>query len=78
MPVNTVTSNAKPPKSSRVEDLAGGTLVKWDGKPYVILIYDNNVSHIGAVSLVDGGYITPETLVTVIPAGEILTIVVGG
>jgi hypothetical protein len=73
MPYNN-TSNVN---SSRVEDLKGGTLVRWSGKTYVVLLYDKNPAGIGAVALEDGGYLAPNTTVEAIPAGEVLTITVG-
>jgi hypothetical protein len=76
MPYNKTTSRVKI-STKKVEDLKGGTLVRWSGKPYVVLLYDKNPAGIGAVALEDGGYLTPDTIVEVIPAGEVFTITVG-
>ena len=77
MPLNEITPRITEKNRSKVEELEGGTLVRWSGMPYIVLLYDNNASRIGAVSLYDGGYLSPETLVEVIPAGDVLTITVG-
>ena len=77
MPINIVSPSTTKPKNVRVETLEGGTLVRYSDTIYIVLLYDNNASRIGAVSLYDGGYLSPETLVEVIPAGDVLTITVG-
>lgn len=76
MPINIVSPSTTKPKNVRVETLEGGTLVRYSGTIYIVLLWKNHAK-IGAVSLYDGGYLTPETLVEVIPAGDVLTITVG-
>ncbi len=78
MPINTVTiSTTRKPRSKKVKDFEGGTLVRYSGGIYVVLLWNNNMSQIGAVSLADGGYLNPDTIVEVVPAGDIVTITVG-
>lgn len=61
-------------KKGKISSFEGGTLVLYEGKIYIVLLYVDNPSHIGAISLTDGGYLMPSTVVVPLQPGEIVTV----
>ena len=61
-------------QKGRIASFEGGTLVLFEGKVYIVLLYVDNPGHIGAVSLTDGGYLMPSTVVVPLQPGETVTV----
>jgi hypothetical protein len=75
--MNRISPSTTRKPNGKVKDLKNGSIVRWGGGFYVVLLYMANASQIGAVSLQDGGYLTPDTVVEIVPAGDVLTLTVG-
>lgn len=81
--MNTIEFQSRVPVKAKVKDLPGGTLVKWynvyddSTEVYMVVLYKNNSAGIGAVSILDGGYLFPDTEVEVLTKGETITITCG-
>jgi hypothetical protein len=79
---NTIEISNPLPSKVKVETLEGGTLVRssimGEERIYVVLVNKSNPARITAVSLVDGGYLSPGSLVVPMKSGEKATITAGG
>jgi len=76
--MNSVKEFALLPKRVMVKDAPENNIVVWGAKYYMRTTFQQNPARIAAVSLHDGGYLTPETMVEVVPNGTVLKITVGG
>ena len=80
--MNRVILGKKRSNKVTVSSLKGGQLVLWDDynekeTVYVVVNYKSNQAGLAAISLVDGGFLSPETLVTPLEEGETITVVAG-
>lgn len=70
-------------KLQKVSDIAGGTLVRYyyqtsDLPPMLFVVSAKKHEVIGALSIENGNYLTPDARVEVVPSGEIITVTAGG
>jgi hypothetical protein len=83
MNVLKTTNNNTLKTAFKVSELAGGTLVRAKTRPYleptvyVVLCHQPNSARIGAVSIMTGGYLSPDTMVDVVSEGEEITFTAG-
>lgn len=73
----TIKKDAKD-KSTRVGDIAKGTIVQFKESYFIVLINKDNRSGIAAVALDDGDWLSSDAMVDIVPAGTVFEITVEG
>ncbi len=75
--MNNVIHSSEAAKRRPIRDFEGGTIVQWPGSNRLYVVASNMGTEIGAVCLIDGGFLSPIELVTPVSEGGSITLTVG-